>query len=339
MRPLLVDVAEDVRKDDLERPRPRHAPRRHQREVERPRARRLGRVLRGRNQLRRSRGHAGEAERERHADRSEGAREPLPAGVPRAIERVGPDEEPRLHERGRLPRQGLHAQKERRDRRVPQVRLQHRAPREEKDQRTPGEDEQQGQKVDHRDDQPAPREDHASEHPALPTRPERAEEGVHADAGQHEVDEDVKPVSEVEIRQQNEQLERIEDLVLRVGRHRLSREVGTIPVRELPPENHLADDLLGRVVVAREIADEEPVPEREDVGEEQADHADDERRGAEVVPARRSEVHGRRDSIGGLGPIGQMGQRGRAMGLFAVRGCHPERSEGSQNARTAILAF
>ena len=120
-------MSEDVRVEELRKLRPGHAPGADEVEVEWARARRVMDVIDRRKYLCRAEQKAGrrnEGDPEHARDELRNARPAVPA----SIERVYPDQQAGLHDRGRLRDQELDAEKERCRREVARVPAQEESP-------------------------------------------------------------------------------------------------------------------------------------------------------------------------------------------------------------------
>src|SRR5207253_8723725 len=161
-------------------------------------------------------------------------------------------------------------------------------------EREPGRAEEDRQQVDVGEIEAAQTPGHGAVEGGLRAEVHRTEERVHPDQADVDVDEDVEAEAEVVAGEEDQPRERIEDLVLGVGGDRLPGGEVAVPVGELAVLGDLAEDLLGRVVVAREIAHVELVDAGQDVGEadggQKAEGADRE----EIVAprGRRTRRHG-----------------------------------------------
>src|SRR5205814_618507 len=93
------------------------------------------------------------------------------------------------------------------------------------------------------------------------------------------------PEAEVEGRQEDRPLARIEDLILRVGRRRLARGMDGIPERKVPARDDVTNDPLARIVIGRDVPVEQRATQEEDVEEEDRERDDDDRHGDEVAAA------------------------------------------------------
>ena len=209
------EMAEDIGEDQLAVLRPRHAPSADQVEIKRPGAGRIVHVIDGGEELRRAdqRRRPGEERDPQHArDRLRRAWR----GVPAAIERVQAEEQSGLHDGGRLRHEELHAEEERAEGEVAHAPPQQKPPDEETRQRQPGGAEEDRQEVDVGEIEAAESPGRGAEPRRKRTQLHRAQQRVHADQAEVDVDEDVQPEPEVVARQEDQPGQWIEDLMLRI---------------------------------------------------------------------------------------------------------------------------
>src|SRR5258708_22200306 len=112
------------------------------------------------------------------------------------------------------------------------------------------------------------------------------------------MNEDQEPVSEIVARQQNQPGQRVKDFMLRIRSERLTGGEVAVPVRKLTMLRDVAEDLLGRVVVARHVAHVELVDAGQYIGEtdrrDQKEKAERQQIAAPADRYRRLVTHGSR---------------------------------------------
>src|SRR5688500_6053865 len=223
-----------------------------------------------------------------HAGRSaDERRDAVSAAMPSAIQPVHSDQKPRLHDGSGLGNEKLHSEHQCGQSEVTQVGMEQKSSDEKTRERKPGRTEENRQEVDVRKVDSAHAEAQRPEEGPLWTQFHRSKQRIHSEQAEVNVYEDVQPVPEVVVRKQDEPGERIEDLVFGIRGDWLASMKVAIPQRQLAAQRDLAVDLLGRVVIARQVAHVEVAEAEENVAEEKGGQENEQRGGEAVVTTCR----------------------------------------------------
>ncbi len=286
-------MAEQVGEEDLQRFPGGHAPRGDQRIVETAGTSGVPHVIDRGKQLDRPHSNGGEqkqSDQQAPVDQSSNRARV----APRSPENIEADQKPRLDKSGRLSGEDLDSGEQPRQREIPGIRPNQHPPYEQEDQRHPDRAEQNRQQIDQRQDVPAEGESHGTEGGGRHTRFPGTEKQEHSDGRDENVNHDVKPETKVVAGQQDQPLEGVEHRVFRIGGHRLSCREIRVPVGKVTLEDDLPDNLLGGIVVAGEVPDEERAESENHIGEENRRQQDEKEQSQTASPAARiGGLHGR----------------------------------------------